>query len=275
MLTTKGIDSYGLFLYYQKKNPLVMELQQVINYLDAYLHIHEFHDDAANGLQVENSELVEKIGLAVDACQESILKAAEEKCNLLIVHHGLFWGRQELIVDHHFQRIRSLIMADMALYAAHLPLDAHPDVGHNAQIAKKIGLLDSEPFASYHGKMIGMMGRLPHAMRLQHLADMLAEIFVPARSLLAFGSDVVRTVGIVAGSATEPALFRELKARGIDLFITGEPKHGAYHLAQEFGLNVFYGTHYQTETFGMRALAHHLQEIFSLPAVFIDAPSIF
>jgi len=85
----------------------------------------------------------------------------------------------------------------------------------------------------------------------------------------------VRTVCVVAGSATDPLLFKDLKSRGVDLFVTGEAKHGAYHLAQEFGLNVFYGTHYRSETFGMKALAHHLQETFSLPAVFIDAPSIF
>jgi len=119
-----------------------MELKQVTDYLDAYLQIREYHDDSANGLQVENSENVERIGLAVDACHEAILKAAEAKCNLLIVHHGLFWGEQRLIVDNHFQRIRSLIMADLALYAAHLPLDGHPDVGHNIQIARKIGLID-------------------------------------------------------------------------------------------------------------------------------------
>ena len=95
-----------------------MELKRITDYLDSYLDIRSFTDDSANGLQVENSENVEKIGLAVDACHEAICKAGDAKCDLLIVHHGLFWGRQQLIVDSHFQRLRALIMADMALYAA-------------------------------------------------------------------------------------------------------------------------------------------------------------
>ena len=137
-----------------------MELKRITDYLDAYLDIRSFQDDSANGLQVENSENVEKIGVAVDACHEAICKAGEAKCDLLIVHHGLFWGRQQLIVDNHFQRIRALVMADMALYAAHLPLDAHPEVGHNRLIADKLNLADIEPFALYRGRHIGVKGRL-------------------------------------------------------------------------------------------------------------------
>lgn len=252
-----------------------MELRKLVDYLDSYLQISKYHDDAVNGLQVENSELVEKIGLAVDACHESILKAAEEKCSILIVHHGLFWGKQEPIIDYHFQRIRSLIMADMALYAAHLPLDAHPEVGHNVQLAKSIGLIDQEPFASYYGNMIGIRGRLPQVLHINKAAEVVTNVVGSCQHLIAFGTENIRTIGIVAGSANDPALFKELKMLGIDLFITGEPRHGAYHLAQEFGLNVFYGGHYQTETAGMRALAKHLQDTFHVPAVFIDVPSIF
>ena len=138
-----------------------MDLKKIIRYLDAYLERDAFPDASSNGLQVENSENVEKIGLAVDACQESILKAVEERCGLLVVHHGLFWGKELRIVDNHFQRVRALIMADMALYAMHLPLDAHPEIGHNIQIAQAIGLTDIEPFAHYHGRPIGMKGMLP------------------------------------------------------------------------------------------------------------------
>lgn len=252
-----------------------MELKKVTEYLDSYLQIQEFHDDSANGLQVENSENVEKIGLAVDACHEAILKAVEAQCNLLIVHHGLFWGRQQIIIDNHFQRIRSLIIADMALYAAHLPLDAHPEIGHNVQIAAKIDLIDIEPFASYHGKPIGMKGRLKKPRLCVEIAVDIEKAIGSCRALLEFGPEKVHTVGIVAGSATDPVLFKELKTQGIDLFITGEPKHGAYHLAQEFGLNIFYGSHYLTETFGMKALGEHVQKKLHIPTAFIDAPSIF
>ena len=204
-----------------------------------------------------------------------MLKAVDEKCNLLIVHHGLFWGKQQLIIDSHFQRIRALIMADIALYTAHLPLDAHPDVGHNIQIAKKIGLAGIEPFASYQGKPIGMKGKLAVAKTCGEAAEDIEKIIGSCRYLLEFGPKKIHSIGVVAGSATDPALFKELKTQGIDLFVTGEPRHGAYHLAQEFGLNIFYGSHYLTETFGMIALGEHLQKQLDIPAVFIDAPSIF
>lgn len=252
-----------------------MELRKVTAYLDTYLEVSAYQDDSANGLQVENSENVEKIGLAVDACHEAVLRAVDEKCNLLIVHHGLFWGRQQLIIDNHFQRIRALIMADIALYAAHLPLDAHTDVGHNIQIAKKIGLIDMQPFVLYHGRSIGVKGKLAAPKTCGEAAEEIEKVIGACRYLLEFGPDKVHSIGVVAGSATDPALFKELKVQGIDLFVTGEPRHGAYHLAQEFGLNIFYGSHYLTETFGMKALGEHLQKHLNIPAVFIDAPGIF
>jgi len=252
-----------------------MELKKVTDYLDTYLEINAFRDDSANGLQVENSGNVDKIGLAVDACHESIVKAGGAQCSLLIVHHGLFWGKQELIINNHFQRIRALIMADSALYAVHLPLDGHPEVGHNIQIAKKIGLSEIEPFAQYYGRPIGMKGKLETPKSCSETARDLKKAIGHCRALLQFGAERVHSIGVVSGSATEPALFNELKSQEIDLFVTGEPKHGAYYLAQELGLNIFYGGHYITETFGMKALGEHLENQLNLPTEFIDAPCIF
>ena len=249
-----------------------MELKLITSYLDQYLDMNEFRDDSANGLQVENSENVDKIGLAVDACQEAINKAIDENCKLLIVHHGLFWGRQELIIDNHFQRVRAMVIADMALYAAHLPLDAHHEVGHNIQIAKKIGLTNIEPFAIYHGRAIGIKGKLPVSRPCSDFFQDIEKIIGSCRGVLEFGPRTIHTVGIVAGSASDPELLKELKIQGIDLFVSGEAKHGVYHIAQELGLNIFYGGHYQTETFGMKALAEHLQEQMDLETVFIDTP---
>ncbi len=252
-----------------------MELKKIVSYLDNYLEIDAFHDDSANGLQIENSGHIKQIGLAVDANLAATLKAAKEECNLLIVHHGLFWGKQQLVTDNHFQRIRALIQADIALYAAHLPLDAHQEVGHNITIAQKLGLNNIEPFALYYSKPIGMKGKLPTPKPFQKIVAVLEKVFGQARGFLQFGSEKIESIGVVAGSATEPQLFKELKAQNIDLFVTGEPKHGAYHLAQEFGLNIFYGHHYVTETFGMKALGIHLQKQLHIPTIFIDTPCIF
>ena len=252
-----------------------MELQNITDYIDSYLDIHSYQDDSTNGLQVENSGNIEKIGLAVDACLEAICKAREVGCNLLIVHHGLFWGRQQLVVDNHFLRIRALIMADMALYAAHLPLDAHPEIGHNRLIAQLLDLENIESFALYHGRPIGVKGRLRLPASRAEAAAGIEKAVGVCRGLFQFGPEKISSVAIVAGSATDPELFKEMKRNGIDLFITGEAKHGAYHLAKEFGLNIFYGGHYQTETFGMKALGEHLHKLFAIPVVFIDAPCVF
>jgi dinuclear metal center YbgI/SA1388 family protein len=252
-----------------------MDLKIITGYLDNYLEIKSFHDDSVNGLQVENSENVEKIGLSVDACQEAILKAVDEKCNLLIVHHGLFWGKQQLIIDNQFQRIRALIMADIALYAVHLPLDAHQVIGHNIQIAKKIDLIDIEPFAHYYGRPIGVKGRVKSPKTCTETAGDLEKVIGHCSGLLQFGPKQVHSIGIVAGSASDPELLKELKVQGIDLFVTGEPKHGVYYLAQELGLNIFFGSHYLTETFGIKALGQHLKSQLDIPTVFIDTPCIF
>jgi len=252
-----------------------MELKRISDYIGSYLEIDAFHDDSTNGLQVENSKEIEKIGLAVDASREAICKAVEAKCDLLIVHHGLFWGRQQLVIDHHYQRIRALIMADMALYAAHIPLDAHQEIGHNRVIAQLLDLDAIEPFALYYGKPIGVKGRLKAPGYRRETAAWVEQAIGSCRGVLEFGTETIRSVAIVAGSATDPELFRELRRNDIDLFITGEPKHGAYHLAQEYGLNIFYGGHYQSETFGIKALGDHLHKQFAIPTVFISEPCDF
>lgn len=252
-----------------------MHLKQITDYLDTYFDIAGFRDDSMNGLQVENSENVEKIGFSVDACHEAIIKAAENRCSLLIVHHGLFWGTPLLIKDHIFQRIRSLIMADMALYAVHLPLDCHPEVGHNIVIARELMLAGVENFSFYNGKPIGIKATFPAPLPFDQAVEEIKEKIGSCTGVLEFGSDTVSTVAVLAGSATDPELYKELKRQSIDLFITGEPKHGAYYLAQEFGLNVFFGGHYMTETFGLKALGKHLEEVFGMDCCFIDTPCVF
>jgi len=247
-----------------------MKLKKITDYLNKYLEIATFSDASANGLQVENSGKVEKIGLAVDASLEVIEKAAAEKCSLLIVHHGLFWGKQNLLTDNHYKRVKALISGDIALYAAHLPLDAHPKTGNNAQIAKKIGLHNIEPFALYNGKNIGMMGKFKKNKPLKEaIANFEKQIGV-CNNILKFGSEEISSVGVVSGSATDIDLFKEVKNLGIDILISGEPKYEAYYLAQEIGLNIFYGGHYMTETFGVKALGKVLQKKMGINTVFFD-----
>jgi len=247
-----------------------MNPDDLTHYLDQYLKIDNFSDASLNGLQVENNVPIKKIGLAVDACLEAILLATQAGCNLLIVHHGIFWGGPVYIRSYIYKRIRALIQADMALYTAHLPLDAHQEVGNNIQVAKGLELTNRQPFGYYHGVPLGVQGNLDSTIHLDEAIDRCQAVIGPFNTVLRFGSEKVASIGIITGSASDPEIFEQAHVNKIDLLITGEPKQAAYSLAQEFGLNIFYGGHYRTETFGLKALGGHLTERFDLPVQFIE-----
>ena len=244
--------------------------------LDARLNTASFQakDISLNGLQVGASEkAVAKAAFAVDACAESIRRAAAAGADVLIVHHGLFWGAPLAITGAHYKRVKALLDADMALYAAHIPLDAHPEIGHNACIARAIGLEpDSiKPFGEWRGMAIGTQGRFAQE---ETLDAVLARLFIngekPAH-ILPFGPQKVRTVGIVSGGGGGE-LSQAIDA-GLDLFITGEIGHEQYHAALEAGISVIAGGHYQTETFGLKALAKELAQQTGIETFFVDAPT--
>lgn len=247
-----------------------MELKELVEEVDRYLETASFSDAAVNGLQVESSGSITRVGLAVDACLESILLAAERRCDLLIVHHGLFWGAELRLCGHLYRRVRALIQADIALYASHLPLDAHPEVGNNIQIARRMSLADVRPFGDYGGKAIGFQGCLERPVSLEEAVATCSEKVGTPAAVLRFGPGEVGRLGIVSGSASDPPLFEEAARNRIDLLVTGEPKQAAYSLAQEYGLNIFYGGHYQTETFGVKALGDYLAARFALPTEFLE-----
>lgn len=248
-----------------------MELYRLDRHLADYLRIPEVPDDrrALNGLQVANSGTVTRIAAAVDACQATIDAAARQGADLLLVHHGLFWGGLEPLTGRHGRRVRRLMEADLALYSAHLPLDCHPEVGNNAVLARDLGLEDPRPFGTYEGIEIGFAGRWTGS--LGDLAARLTERLGVEPHVIAKGPERVTRVGVVTGGAS--GLLREARDAGIDTFITGEGPHHTFFDAEEWGLNVIYGGHYATETVGVRALAAHLEREFDLPWDFIDHPT--
>jgi len=245
-------------------------LHDVTRYLDGYLDLASFQDASQNGLQVENSGRVRRVGLAVDASLQAIVMAAGHGCDLLLVHHGLFWGLPIPVRGIHYRRLRALLQSDLALYAAHLPLDAHPEVGNNAQIASRLHLSREEPFARHGGRFLGVQGTLPAPLAWEDALETCRELFGRETQVLRFGPDRISRVGVVSGSATDPALFQEAAESRIDLLVTGEPKQAAYYLAQGMGLKVFYGGHYRTETFGVQALGERITARLGLPTVFLD-----
>lgn len=229
-------------------------------------------DPSINGLQVERRNTdVCRVACAVDACMESFRRAADWNADMLCVHHGLFWGHESPVTGSHYERIRFLIDEDIALYAAHLPLDFHPTLGNNARMASALGLVGVRPFGNYHGTTIGVQGRLEEALEVNSICDRLFGGSRETLSVLPFGPEKVETVAIVSGGA--PRLLEEAISRGIDLFITGDASHTVYHQALESATNVVFGGHYLTEIWGVKALGARLADEFGLEITFIDVPT--
>jgi dinuclear metal center YbgI/SA1388 family protein len=228
-------------------------------------------DDSLNGLQVA-SERGEagRIAFAVDACLEAIRRAVEWKADVLFVHHGLFWGAPLLLTGGLYRRVRALLAGDCALYAVHLPLDLHPELGNNAALARRLDLRAVEPFGRHKGIDIGCRGELAEPKSLGEVQATLLGARPPL-GLLPFGPETVRTVGIVSGGAAGDAL--QAIEQGLDLFITGEPSHTVYHYCLEGRINVIFGGHYLTEVGGVNSLADRLAAEHGLATVFLDIPT--
>jgi dinuclear metal center YbgI/SA1388 family protein len=249
-----------------------MRLDTLVAYLDEYLRVADEVADppeALNGLQVTNSGDVTRIAAAVDLCAATVRMASEQHADLLVVHHGLFWGGLRPLVGPAYDRVAGLIRGNIALYSAHLPLDRHPAVGNNSELARLLGITIRGDFGSYHGAAIGVWGDGPSSR--DELRRSLAKVLGGAPRLLPLGPERVQRVGIVTGAGG--SLIPQAAAAGLDTYITGEGPHWTYFDAEELHLNVFYAGHYATETVGVKALAQHLSQKFSLPWVFLDHPT--
>lgn len=247
----------------------MMELDRITRYLDRELEAAAFQDDSHNGLQVANSGRVRRVCCGVDASLEFFRKAAERKADLLVCHHGLSWGDSlKRITGLNYRRIKFLLDHDMALYACHLPLDAHPRLGNNARICRALGLRGMKPFGRYHGVEIGFRGVLPRALPYAEFKERARALFGNMAGTMDFGPERVRTVAVVSGGAADE--IAQAGEAGIDVYVSGEPKLMAYHLAQEYGINALFGGHYATEVFGVKAVAGLLCKRFSLQSEFLD-----
>ncbi|HWP36532.1 MAG TPA: Nif3-like dinuclear metal center hexameric protein [Gemmatimonadales bacterium] len=246
-------------------------VDDVVKYLDRYLSIRHITDDdrALNGLQVENSGRLTRIGAAVDASQASIGAAVASDTSFLIVHHGLFWSGLEPLTDRHGRRIRTLHAGDIALYSAHLPLDCHRVVGNNWLLARRLGLRQLKPFGNAHGTFIGVVGNRA-TTRENLVRTLVSELGGTPRSIPT-GPQRVRRVAVVTGAGA--SLLRQAREAGADTLVTGEARHHAFFEAEEWGMNLILGGHYATETLGVKAVAAHLAERFGVEWGFFDHPT--
>lgn len=246
--------------------------------LDAFLSSTLDHpswtarDRSLNGLQVGRGKPeVARVAFAVDACLQSFERAVAAAADVLVVHHGLFWGSPLAVTGGHRERLKYLLDHDLALWASHLPLDAHASLGNNAGMAQALGLTDLRAFGEYRGAKIGVKGVLPAPMTLDRICEVLFHGRENALQVLPFGKKDVRTVGLVSGGAAHDVA--DAIAEGLDLFLTGDADHTIHHVALEAGINVISGGHYATETWGVRQLASHLQTTTGLSTVFLDLPT--
>jgi dinuclear metal center YbgI/SA1388 family protein len=246
-------------------------LLKIVDYIDKYLRVHEIGDwpNALNGLQIENSGRVMRIGAAVDVSTRVLSQAAEKDVDLLIVHHGLFWPGLQPVTDALHRQLKLAFENDIALYSAHLPLDVHPKIGNNAQLAAALGLKSTKPFLEEKGQLTGLK---TNASRLRgDLIHQLRKAVGGPLKTFNFGPKRTRIIGIVTGGAGSE-IYRAAGEK-IDTFITGEAPHWAAVAAEELGINLLLAGHYATETFGVKALARHLSERFEIPWTFIDFPT--
>jgi dinuclear metal center YbgI/SA1388 family protein len=246
-------------------------LQSVVQYCERTLRTADFTDwpGAANGLQVENSGTITKIAATVDASLATVQKTVENGADFLIVHHGFFWGPTHPWTGKRYELLRLLLENNIAVYSSHLPLDAHPRLGNNAQLAKGLGLSQLKPFFLEKGRHIGLQAE--SRVQRRELEKRLMSVLGVEPKVIPGGPEVCRKIGIVTGGAGDE--LKKAFEEGVDTFITGEGRHWTYGLAEELGMNVFYGGHYATETFGVKALGAHLSKKFQLPWHFIHHPT--
>jgi len=246
-------------------------LAAIVKYCDRILRTREIGDyeGAVNGLQVENRGSVTRIAATVDASLATVRLAVAAKADLLIVHHGLFWSPSRPWTGPKYDLLRLLLDHNLAVYSSHLPLDAHPRLGNNAQLFAALRLKNLRPFFQTHGQCIGFQARAKisrdELTKRLHRATGMKPLLIPG------GKETCERIGVVTGGAGNE--LKRASEEGLDTFITGEGSHWTFAAAEELGLNVFYGGHYATETFGVKALATDLARKFHVPWEFLDHPT--
>lgn len=245
-------------------------LPEIVTFLDDYLRVRQTPDypTALNGLQVASSGSVTQVAVAVDA-SETVIHGVKDWADLLIVHHGLFWGGLRPLTGPLYRKVRTLVESNTALYSVHLPLDRHAEVGNAALLARALDIKSLEPFGEYKEISIGWKGRI-HAS-VDDVRSRLSEILGGDVTVLPGGPDPIQTLAVVTGAGA--SFLEEAASSGVDALVTGEAQHHHAIEAAELGVTTFLGGHYATETWGVKALATLLKDRFHIDGLFVDAPT--
>jgi dinuclear metal center YbgI/SA1388 family protein len=251
-----------------------MKIEMLADYIRTRLDLDAFADMdvSLNGLQVGRPDKeVKRVVCAVDASLATFAKAAEMGADALFVHHGLFWGKPIAVTGMHYARLALLLRADIALLAAHLPLDAHPVLGNNATMARLLDLEAVTPFGLYHGRHIGFRGTFKSPVTVGDIVRTLGLSEETGLHVLPFGKKHIRSVGIISGGAAFEV--QEAISLGLDAYITGESSHTMHPFCQESGITMICGGHYATEVFGVQSMAKDLADNLGLESSFVALPT--
>jgi dinuclear metal center YbgI/SA1388 family protein len=243
-------------------------------FFKSFLDIEGFasSDDSQNGIQVDNDGgMVGKVAFAVDAALETFEQAAARGAGMLFVHHGLFWGKPVRITGSTRSRIKFLLDHNICLYGVHLPLDQHGEFGHNAVMAKNLGLENIEPFGLYHGRKVGYKGTFPKPVTIDEAVKKISFMGRPPLGVFPFGKSEITSAAILSGGGARNV--SEAAEDGLDLFITGESLHEVYHSCLEEKINMISGGHYNTEVWGLQAVMRHCESELGIATEFIDVPT--
>lgn len=241
--------------------------KQIAEFLNDELKTTEVEDSSNNGLQVENTGEITKIGFAVDACMETFEKAVAAGCQMLIVHHGMIWEGIKYIKRNTYNRIKYLIKNNLAIYASHLPLDMHNEYGNNIKLALLLNLQNLQAFGYLNGKAISFIGDTNAT--LETIKDILQKEGMKV-TVFANGPKQIKRMALLSGQG-KAEVYQAVSA-GADTYITGELAYSYHHVSKENKINIVCGGHYATEKYGVKALMPLLKEKFNVEVEFIDVP---
>ena len=247
----------------------MITLDKLTKAVSEYLDPDTMKEYCPNGLQVEGAGEVKKVVTGVSACMELFEAAKERNSEAVIVHHGIIWNSGERTIKGSMrERVKYLLQNDISLLAYHLPLDRHPEVGNNAQIAKALGLEDLKSFGDYNGKAIGWTGVTGGPRSAEEFMDVIRSAINGSASFHAFGPDTVEKVAVCSGGCQH--MFHQAIKEKVDLFLTGEESEWIFHLAKEEGIHYAAAGHHATERFGPIALGEWISENLEVDVEFVD-----
>lgn len=239
------------------------------NYLTDYLQPWQMKDYCPNGLQVEGKNSIEKIVTGVTASQELIDAAIAVNADAVIVHHGYFWkSESEVIKGMKKKRIKTILLNDLNLFGYHLPLDVHPEVGNNAQLAKLLGIKLQRSLEPWNRQCVAVKGKLEKPISAENFAELIENKLTRKPLLEKTSEQLIHTVAWCTGGGQH--YIDAAAEQGIDAFISGEASEQTILVAREMGVHFFAAGHHATERYGAKALGEHLAEKFDVDVEFID-----